>query len=400
MTGALKTKKTAGGDRSGAPPSNLDAGFILSRLEKGILEGKNSEKVLEVIQKESLWQRLGIEDRLKWAELAQMAEDTRTARLILDGLNREQPTCTEAWEQHLALLSIVGTNEAFAALLARARPHIDASRFQTWSRPRNATGSPDEKDIQAAVDPFEKQQSRMIFLRRFMDLFAGRPDCFARQWADRSKGKHGYVPERRSMSPADIEEHLKGIKTYGIYLLQADGLVKTAVIDANLKKEFRTGAIDAERKRLVRREAVHLIARMKELAEAGGGNPIVEFSGGKGYHFWYFFNMPLPASHVRAALRGIVEQVMPDLTAYNLEVFPKQDRVGGKGFGNLVKLPLGIHRLTGKRSHFIECTNHGVDAQLDFLASVKYSDLREMTKRLDLGQSVEVVVHPRWKAWA
>jgi hypothetical protein len=103
---------------------------------------------------------------------------------------------------------------------------------------------------------------------------------------------------------------------------------------------------------------------------------------------------------VRSALSSLVSQVTPDLGAFNLEVFPKQDAPGGKGFGNLVKLPLGLHRTTGKRSFFLGCADRSVDAQLDFLSTVAYSSMRGMTEQLASKESARVVMHPRWKAWA
>jgi hypothetical protein len=36
-----------------------------------------------------------------------------------------------------------------------------------------------------------------------------------------------------------------------------------------------------------------------------------------------------------------------------LELYPKQDYLNDDGFGSLVRLPLGIHRKTGQRYHFI-----------------------------------------------
>jgi hypothetical protein len=103
---------------------------------------------------------------------------------------------------------------------------------------------------------------------------------------------------------------------------------------------------------------------------------------------------------VRAALGALLDQVTPDLTAFNLEVFPKQDQPGGKGFGNLVKLPLGLHRATGKRSFFLDAADRSVDGQLGLLPTVKFSLPEVMNARLPAGNPARVVLHPRWKAWA
>lgn len=382
------------------PGGILDAGLLLARLETRILQGEQPDQTRALLGKTALWQRLAPQDRLRWAELAQMAEDTDTACLILDSLNREHPSNLEAWQRHLELVSILSPGKPFAALLARARPHIGEIRSDQWVQAQRGDGFAAERDLQAAAAPFEHHHQHMVALRRFLDLFTGREDCFARQWADRKTQKTGYVPERRTLTPADLDEHLGGRKTYGIYLMQTDGRIQTAVIDADLKKELRGRVLDKHDRERIRREAIHMIARIKELSRAAGAVPLVEFSGGKGYHFWYFFKEAEACAPVRTAFLALVRQVTPDLTAFNLEVFPKQDHPGGKGFGNLVKLPLGLHRATGKRSFFMDGKDRCVDAQLKLLMTAEYSSIQAMTARLADGETARVVMHPRWKAWA
>lgn len=373
-----------------------DAGLLFARLESKILAGDKPEQVHGVLDKEALWRRLSAKDRLRWAELAQMAGKVDTACRVLESLHRECPTLTEAWRHHLDLLAVLGRREQLAALLARARSHIDAGDDARW-RIEDSVTAPEERSIEAATAPFERHHHRMAALQRFMTLFAGRRDCFARQWADRRSGRQGYVPERRPMTPDDLNEHLAGRKTYGIYLLQADGRVKTAVIDADLVKELRGGQFDAATKHRVRREAGHLIRRIKNLSGEMDAEPLVVFSGSKGYHFWYFFDTAQPPGPVREALLHLIARLKPDLTAFTLEVFPKQDQAGGKGLGNLVKLPLGVHRLTGKRAHFLECAQRSVAAQLDFLSTVRPTDPRRLIRIGADGTSAEVVVHPRFR---
>jgi hypothetical protein len=400
MIQVVKTEPVGEGSVVEVDKGKLDAGLLLSRLEESIISGKNRDKAFELIGKESLWRRLNTEDRLRWAELAQMAEAPQTACRIFDSLNRETPSCAVAWEKHLELLSIVGSAEAFAGLIARARPHIGEEGHAVWRNAVRSRTVVEDKDLVAAAAPFDRHHQHSDALVRFLDFFNGRSDCFARQWADRDTRKHGYVPERRPMGAADLEEHLGGKKTYGIYLMQSDGNVKTAVIDADLNKGFRDRALDANERTVVRREATHLISRIKELSKEAGAFPVVEFSGGKGYHFWFFFKEAAAANGIREALHGLAKRIMPDLTAFSLEVFPKQDQPGKKGFGNLVKLPLGIHRATGKRSFFMDCKDRSIPAQLDYLASVGHSDSKSMVAKWTIGTTAEVVVHPRFKSWA
>lgn len=395
MKPTVEKKPLAGGQAG-----RLDAGLLLARIEERIVKGEQPDRVKALLRKESLWGRLEPEDRLRWAELAQMAADTDTARRVLECLNRTHPGNVAAWQRHLELLAMLGMDKALAAVLALARPHIGDTRYARWLESRGNSFADREEDLQEVVVPFERHHRRVAAVQRFMGLFAGREDCFARQWANRKEKKNGYVPERRPLTPADLEEHFNGRKTYGIYLMQADGRIRTAVIDADLNKALRGQTARSGERERIRREAVHMISRIKELSRACGADPLVEFSGTKGYHFWYFFKGPVDCSPVRAALSGLVRQVAPDLTAFSLEVFPKQDRPGGKGFGNLVKLPLGVHRANGKRSFFMDCADRSMEAQLDFLTTIPFSSLREMSNGLAENQAAGVVMHPRWKAWA
>lgn len=376
-----------------------EAALLLTRLEERIIKGERLDQVRAVLQKEPLWSRLDIGDRLRWVELSQMAAVPQTARMVLDSLHRDHPDCAAAWEKHLELLSIIGPAKAFAALLARAKPHIGAERHRERLVSAHPAALSEEEEVAAAAGPFERYHHRVAAMRHFMLLFAGRGDCFARQWFDSRTDRQGYVPERRPMGMADLEEHLSGRKTYGIYLMQTDGRIRTAVIDADLDKSLRGRFPDAQTRSRVRREAAHLIARVKELSKPFGILPLPEFSGSKGYHFWYLFNRPAACAPVRAALRHIVTQLVPDLTAFHLEVFPKQDQPVGKGFGNLVKLPLGLHRGTGKRSYFLGCTDRSVEAQIAFLSGIQGAD-PEALIRTAASKSAQVVVHPRWRKWA
>lgn len=64
----------------------------------------------------------------------------------------------------------------------------------------------------------------------------------------------------------------------------------------------------------------------------------------RGGHLWTFFDPGVPARLARRFILG----VLPDLEG--IEVFPKQDELNGDHpVGSLVRGPLGIHRLTGKR---------------------------------------------------
>jgi hypothetical protein len=258
----------------------------------------------------------------------------------------------------------------------------------------------DDGAAEAASLPFERLRRRQDVIDHFLALFSGREDRFARQWANKSENKHGYVPVDRPMDRADIEEHIRGVKTCGIYLMKSDATVSAAVIDMDLAKKFRMAKVTAEDRQTIYREREYLLTRIREMSGDLGLKPLVEFSGGKGFHFWFLFNPPLAAGMARNALSRVTDSLARDVTAFHLEVFPKQDYLSGKGYGNLVKLPLGVHRLTGKRSFFVACRDHTDAAQLEFLMTVHPTDPGRLISILNTPENAEVVLHPALKTIA
>lgn len=167
-----------------------------------------------------------------------------------------------------------------------------------------------------------------------LSLCIGRYDDYAIQHHD---GR--YTRAFHQLSPKVLVAHLAGEITIGTYVRDAQGYCRFAVFDAdqedglarltNIQEEF----------------ARDLVPSYIERSRRGG-------------HLWLFFREPVPANHVRAWL-------WPLARAQGLELYPKQG--SGEGIGSLIRVPLGIHRRSGRRYPF-------VDAQLKPVAST----LREM----------------------
>jgi len=378
-----------------------DFSLLLSRIENSLLQGTNTERSQHILANPRLWKRLKPEQMLKWAGLCQMAGLIDEALAVYEQLNRLTPESVAAWQKHLDLLLTAGRREEGARVLAAARQYLSGSDCQHWYAAFKADTAADGDDgIDEAAAPFEQMRQRLDRIDRFLKLFAGREDTFARQWADRESGRQGYVPVRRPMTRSDVSEHLAGKKTYGIYLLDSAGKVGLSVIDADLKTDFRAASLSREDHHHFKRERGYMMQRIKETAQKAGAMPVIEFSGGKGYHFWFFFESRLDAGTAKDFIQSIKDRVMPDLRMFNLEVFPKQRSLSGKGLGNLVKLPLGIHRGTGKQSLFLECRDRSIDAQLDFLATAKPIQVNEITAAQQQAAREKITVHPRFEKWA
>ena len=382
-------------------PKSLDFTLLLSRLEADIIRGGNLGPLRKVLVREDIWKRADVHIQHQWARVSQMAGEVETSLRILCHINGIKPDMKQAWVERIELLLILDRRQEIAVVAAAVREHVDEKTYATWislcERPYNSINS---EEIAESMAPFGELKRRQKGIENFLELFSGREDCFARQWVDKKEGKQGYVPVRRPMEEQDVEDHLKGRKTYGIYLIRSDETVRVAVIDADLVKQYRNGKLKAEDRDLIKRERSYLFSRTMEISETIGLKPLVEFSGGKGFHFWYFFASSIKAGEAKVHINGIKNDVGRDLTAFNLEVFPKQAQLTGKGLGNLVKLPLGIHRLSGKKSYFMECSDRSIDAQLDFLTKVVPIQPSRIKSRKAAAPHENVMVHPRYQKWA
>ncbi|MBF0202436.1 MAG: DNA primase [Desulfamplus sp.] len=363
--------------------SETDYSLLLMNLKDAVTREPVPSDAMETLGNRSIWENLSPDLMLQWASISQASHNISLALEAYEYLTRRHPEYHQGWHNYLELLSLTGRTDELGAKVARARMHLPGELVNDWvqllcSHGRGAgPGGVSRKIDDAAASPMETMNRKRELMGHFMELFSGREDIFARQWVDRGENKSGYVPVQYAMTLAHVEEHLSGRKTYGIYLLKQDSTVRCGVIDADILPRFRQGGMNAEEKRLIYREKKYMISRINEASRAMGISPLIEFSGHKGYHFWYFFKKPLKAGVVKSFLTRIAEPVNRDISSFDLEVFPKQEQLTGKGLGNLVKLPLGIHRKNGKPSFFVACEKKDVESQLEFLKKVTPSDILE-----------------------
>jgi hypothetical protein len=186
-------------------------------------------------------------------------------------------------------------------------------------------------------------------LERILELFGGNEHVHARQ-VELRDGRFGYVPVHVSLSCAFLRAHLEGHVTLGCYLLDSSSRSRTLVFDLD--------AASPAPSRLDARESTVAplrtsVSRLIVAADRLGVPLVLEDSGWKGFHLWAFFE-PTPASIVRDVGRLILESASASGDVIACELFPKQDTVRSGGLGNLVKLPLGIHRASGRRALFLD----------------------------------------------
>jgi len=213
-----------------------------------------------------------------------------------------------------------------------------------------AAAAGDTPDLAAIINPSPAE------IARFLSLFSGRENVHARQWFSPHKLIAGYSPVEEAMTARHVRQHLFGDITLGVYPLRLDGTCRFFALDLDLSKAAiewaRRGSEEAES---IRKKLGEALEKTRQALEKLGLAPLLEDSGYKGFHLWVFLERPERAEvlfGLGKLFRSRIEEELP--VGINLEFFPKQARRKGKGLGNLIKLPLGIHRRTGRRAWLLD----------------------------------------------
>lgn len=246
---------------------------------------------------------------------------------------------------------LIGTDafEAAAALVAGSRGQVDSASLGGLERrieaARHATSDADE-------EPAPTHEPGEADAVRFAHLFGGRENVYARQWWN-PDGRGGYAPVHEPFTPRVALNHLLGNVTVGVYVVKLDDTVGFFAIDLDVTKRGLSAARSSvQEARRIRELLASEARRLVETLARVGVPTVMEDSGYKGRHLWVFLAAPEEAAVVRQLGQLLLGRWSPRSADLKLEFFPKQDSAGG-GVGNLIKLPLGIHRRTGRWSRLL-----------------------------------------------
>ncbi|MEK7758292.1 MAG: DUF927 domain-containing protein [Pseudomonadota bacterium] len=153
------------------------------------------------------------------------------------------------------------------------------------------------------------------------------------------------------LSLPNLVEHLRGKERLGVY-----------VLDAQVQCQFLAADFDDHDGQLAPLAVWAEVMRFVKTCETHAWQVRIERSkSGKGYHVWLFFDMPVEAAKARAVGRWLFEESQSlregeDFDTFD-RFFPAQSVLppAGKGFGNLIGLPLcGAKEYTAGKTAWVD----------------------------------------------
>lgn len=210
------------------------------------------------------------------------------------------------------------------------------------------------------------------------------PACDAR-FSDECKA-HGYrcdTCQHRALTALTderIEKHLAGRISLGAYQLRTDDTAGWGCLD-----------IDADLEGEQPKQHVIMMTRLLLARATGMGLPVIcEDTGNRGYHIWFFVPDGAPAVSIRRLLAWILQSIVEEegeFAGIHVEIFPKQTSLAPGEFGNLVKVPLGLHKKTGRRCVLVNDdlspVADSIDEQLAYLAQVETIDGAQLAQMIE-----------------
>jgi replicative DNA helicase len=146
------------------------------------------------------------------------------------------------------------------------------------------------------------------------------------------------------LTPDVVEAHLQGRQTVSVRLLQpGTNTAKAGCIDFDAPKD----GSDTEALQAVLVQA----QKVQQVATDRGLSTYLEFSGRRGFHLWLFVDTSLPGATWIKALQNLCY-----LSGYKpKEIYPATATIAndGKASGRPIRLPCGIHQISGRRNGFL-----------------------------------------------
>lgn len=213
-----------------------------------------------------------------------------------------------------------------------------------------------------------------------LEAFAGRDDIYSIEMTVGEQRRKTELQET-PLTEQQMEEHLRGERTIGTYIQRPNSTVRYIVWDIDISKQFilSHGNSGAEFEAGLRK-AYRKALEIQKLLEEKGMHGYIEYSGFRGYHVWLILSEWIPVRFANM-MTDVVDEVLDTEDIINIECFPNKVRLKAGRFGQILKIPYGIHVRSGKRSCFIDDNGEPVtdiDQFINTIASYSLSTIRKV----------------------
>jgi len=200
---------------------------------------------------------------------------------------------------------------------------------------------------------------------------------FIQRWDVRSEQLEDgrYVCIREPLTVNHLYSHLRGEITLGTYVLNQESKVRFVVLDHDGEDGWG-----------------YLLKCGSRIAQ--DGIPAYLEKSRRGGHVWIFFDEPIAGLKARGFAQAMVQKHRFE----QFEIYPKQDDAG-QGLGSLIRLPFGVHRLTGRRYGFFasegEPLGKTLREQMDALQNPQFISEPFLKKYTNISSPREQKARPR-----
>lgn len=227
---------------------------------------------------------------------------------------------------------------------------------QFWMKKKEElekTGFSSKPALVEQGQPKTKLRISKITGQKFRRLFVGREDIYAKEVYDRTRRSE---LQTLPLTEKEITAHLQGEMTVGTYIQRPNGTVRFIVFDVDVSKHIllkygQEPEVFRSYYEKARLKSVEICEVLKKLGLKG----YLEDSGNRGYHVWVFLSEWITVRYANL----FCKVVQTKFTAggegeISLECFPNKTRLKPGKYGQVLKLPYGIHGKSGRRSYFLD----------------------------------------------
>ncbi len=366
-----------------SPPANImqnvqtsDPEMILRLIEKCMAEGRERDAA-------DMFKKITLDEDISGAVALRLGRAAETVGFPDRALHCYKVALADRESERDACVMLArlycerGDEENAAGYYNRAKqagisPDLDTAFMHETS----LSGCDDDVEMELP----ESADARKPAARALLNLFRARSDVYACQWYDRRNDRVGYAPMQGPLDEKVVYRHLAGSTTIGVYPLLKDTTVYFAAIDMDMDKK----CLASSGNQRLPDELKHVVAEVYTWSRTQNLSVVFEWSGWKGVHAWYLFEKPLQADFVIDLMRSCTASLGPVPETISLEIFPKQSKHSGKGYGNLIKLPLGLHRRTGRKSVFLDQYGTLISDSYAYLDRIRKNNSTRMNELYDM----------------